>query len=50
METKFLHEHHNRQDKTRKPDYRGEMIERGRSEPSNVTERLNAKIQVKRAL
>ncbi|MBM3838501.1 MAG: hypothetical protein FJ398_11150 [Verrucomicrobia bacterium] len=48
MKTQFLHEHHNRQDKARKPDYRGEMIERGRSEPSNITERLNAKVEIKK--
>ena len=48
MKTQFLHDHNNRQDKARKPDYREEMIERGRSQPSNDTERLNAKIEVKK--
>jgi len=48
MKTQFLHEHHNRQDNARKSDYRREMIERGRSEPSNDTERLNAKIEIKK--
>ena len=48
MKIQFLHEYHNRQDKARKPDYRGEMVERGRSEPSNVTERVNAKVEAKK--
>lgn len=34
MKDQFLREHHARQDKAKKPDYRGEMIERGRSPPS----------------
>jgi hypothetical protein len=34
MQKQFLHEDHNRQDKAKKPDYRPEMIERGRSEPT----------------
>ena len=32
MKTQILHEYHNRQDKAKKPDYRPEMIERGRSD------------------
>jgi hypothetical protein len=32
MKIQLLREHHNRQDKTRKPDYHTEMAERGRSE------------------
>ena len=32
MKTQLLREHHNRQDKTRKPDYHVEMAERGRTE------------------
>lgn len=32
MKMQLLREHHNRQDKTRKPDYHAEMAERGRSE------------------
>ena len=33
MKTQLLHEHHNRQDKARKPDYREKMIKNGRTEP-----------------
>ena len=36
MKKELLREHHNRQDKTRKPDYRGEMAERGRSEQTTT--------------
>ena len=43
MKQQFLHEHHNRQEKASKPDYRKEMIERGRSEPSTATSRLIGK-------
>ena len=45
MKKQFLHEHHNRQDKTQKPEYREEIAEIGRPKQSNVTERLIAKIQ-----
>ena len=41
MKTQLLHEHHNRQDKAQKPDYREEMIERGHQEPTpTVSQRL----------
>ncbi len=36
MKMQLLREHHNRQDKTRKPDYLGEMAERGRSEQTTT--------------
>ncbi len=36
MKTKFLYEHHNRQDKTHKPDYKDEMRIRGRSSPQRL--------------
>jgi hypothetical protein len=45
MKKQFLHEQHNRQDKTQKPDYREEIVELGRPKQSNVTERLIKKIQ-----
>ena len=45
MKKQFLHEHHNRQDKTQKPDYREEIAEPGRLKQSNVSNRLIAKIQ-----
>ncbi|MBE0541353.1 MAG: hypothetical protein IH623_08205 [Verrucomicrobia bacterium] len=45
MKKQFLHEHHNRQDKRLKLDYRVEISERGRSEASSDTEKLNAKVQ-----
>jgi len=32
LKTQFLHEHHNRQDKARKPDYKEGMIAKGCSE------------------
>jgi hypothetical protein len=32
MKTQLLHEHHNLQDKAKKPHYRPEMLERGRSD------------------
>jgi hypothetical protein len=48
MKKQFLHEDHNRQDKAKKPDYGPEIIERGRSEPPNVTQRLVAKAEAKR--
>jgi hypothetical protein len=34
VKTQFLHEHHNRQDKARKPEYRQDMLEKGR--PASV--------------
>jgi hypothetical protein len=36
MKTQLLREHHSRQDKTRKPDYREEIVERGRSEQTTT--------------
>jgi hypothetical protein len=33
MKTQLLHEHHNRQDKVRKTDYRAKIIENGRTDP-----------------
>jgi hypothetical protein len=32
MKLQFLHEHHNRQDKAKNPDYRPDMCERGRAD------------------
>jgi hypothetical protein len=48
MKTPFLHEHHNRQDKATKPDYRPEMIAKGPAESlptpsSRLTERAAAR-------
>lgn len=48
MKWQFQAEDHNRQDKAKKADYRGEMVERGRSDAPTISESLYPKIEAKK--
>jgi hypothetical protein len=49
MKKQFLHEHHNRQDKVKKPDCREAMVEHGRSpNPSPTMGSISRKLEAKR--
>jgi hypothetical protein len=49
MKKSLLHEHHNRQDKTKKPDYRETMRERRRSDCPGVITKLLEKHEQRKA-